>query len=82
MRVRAFALGVWDFVVGDDWRTAVGVGLSLALTALVAQAGIAAWWVLPASALLVLWLSIRRAARDAALSAERHGQELLGQPEE
>ena len=68
-RVRGFALGVWDFVVGDDWRTAVCVGLSLALTALVAQAGIAAWWVLPAAALLVLWLSIRRAARDASASA-------------
>ena len=35
-RVRAFLLGVWEFVVGDDWRTALGVVLALGLTALLA----------------------------------------------
>lgn len=61
----AFLAGVWDFVVGDDWRTAIGVALALALTALVAAAGISAWWVMPLAVLGLLALSIRRASRRA-----------------
>jgi hypothetical protein len=64
-RARAFLLGVWEFIVGDDWRTAVGVVVALALTALVADAGIAAWWVMPVAVVGLLALSIRRAARGA-----------------
>ncbi len=62
-RVSALLAGVWDFVVGDDWRTAIGVALALALTALVAAAGISAWWVMPLAVLGLLTLSIRRASR-------------------
>jgi hypothetical protein len=65
-RARTFLLGVWEFVVGDDWRTAIGVALAIALTALVAAAGIAAWWVMPAAVLVLLALSIRRAAREVS----------------
>ncbi len=59
----AFLRGVWDFIVGDDWRTAVGVVVALGVTALIAQAGNSAWWVMPAAVLGLLALSIRRAAR-------------------
>jgi hypothetical protein len=62
-RVQALLAGVWEFVVGDDWRTAVGVVLALALTALIADASIAAWWVMPPAVIGLLALSIWRAAR-------------------
>ncbi|HWF32506.1 MAG TPA: hypothetical protein VG188_08120 [Solirubrobacteraceae bacterium] len=52
-----------EFVVGDDWRTAVGVIATLALTAIVAQSGLAAWWVVPVGVVALLALSIRRAMR-------------------
>ena len=65
-RVRAFLAAVWEFIVGDDWRTAIGVALAIALTALVASAGISAWWVMPLAVLGLLALSIRRAARGAS----------------
>jgi hypothetical protein len=52
--------GVWDFVVGDDWRTAAGVVVALAATALLASAGVAAWWVMPLAVLGLLGLSLRR----------------------
>jgi hypothetical protein len=65
-RVRAFLLGVWEFVVGDDWRTALGVVLALGLTALLAETAVAAWWVMPLAVLGLLALSIRRAARGAS----------------
>ncbi len=54
---------VWDFVVGDDWRIAVGVILALGVTALVAGAGVAAWWILPLATLLMLAVSVWRASR-------------------
>jgi hypothetical protein len=52
--------GVWEFVVGDDWRTAAGVVMALAATALLASAGVAAWWVMPLAVLGLLGLSLRR----------------------
>jgi hypothetical protein len=60
-RLRKIARPAWEFVVGDDWRTALGVSIAIALTALIAQTGVAAWWVMPVSVLLVLAISIRRA---------------------
>ena len=61
--LRSGLLAVWEFVVGDDWRTAVGVVFALALTAEIAHSGIAAWWVLPVAVVVLLVLSIRRAMR-------------------
>ncbi len=57
--------GVWDFVVGDDWRVAAAVVIGLAVTALVAGAAVVAWWILPVVAVLVLGLSVWRASRPS-----------------
>jgi hypothetical protein len=65
-RVERFLGAMWEFVVGDDWRTALGVVLALALTALLADAAIAAWWVMPPAVVGLLALSIRRAARESS----------------
>jgi hydrogenase/urease accessory protein HupE len=67
-RVQAFFSGVSDFVVGDDWRTALGVVLALGLTALVAETSVAAWWIMPLAVLVLLVFSIRRAAKGATRS--------------
>lgn len=64
-RVWSIAVAVWEFIVGDDWRTAVGIVLALALTALVSSAGISAWWITPLAVLGLLALSLRREARGA-----------------
>ncbi len=61
-RVRAALLGVWDFVVGDDWLTAAGVVLALGLTALISERE-SAWFVMPIAVGLLLALSIWREAR-------------------
>jgi len=75
-RVSALLAGVWEFVVGDDWRTALGVVLALALTALLADASISAWWVMPLAVLGLLVLSIRRTAhvQDRAPNQRRYRQ--------
>ncbi len=62
-RLRRIGLAIWDFVVGDDWRTAVGVVVALGVTALVAGAGASAWWVMPPAVIGLLAMSLRRAAR-------------------
>jgi hypothetical protein len=56
-------LGVWDFIVGDDWVTAAGVVVALGATAAIAGAGVSAWWVMPVAIVAILCLSLRRAAR-------------------
>jgi hypothetical protein len=56
-----FARGVWEFVVGDDWTVAAGVAVAIGATALLAGAGVAAWWVMPIGVAAVLTASLRRA---------------------
>jgi len=60
-RLAAFGRFWWDFVAGDDWRVAAGVGLAIAATAVLAGVGVAAWWLLPLAVLLLLSVSLRRA---------------------
>ena len=62
-RIRAFAAFWYDFVVGDDWLIAVGVVTTLALTYLLSRAAVPAWWLMPLSVVVLLPLSLWRAAR-------------------
>ena len=56
--VIAFARFWYDFIVGDDWRIAVGIVGALGLTAGLAYAGIAAWWIMPLAVAALLSLSL------------------------
>jgi hypothetical protein len=63
-RLRAFGAFWYDFVVGDDWVVAVGVVAGLAATYLLShQAGVRAWWLLPALIVILLPASLWRATR-------------------
>jgi len=64
-RLAAFGRFWWEFVIGDDWLVAVLVAVAIGATAILAAAGVTAWWLLPVAVLLVLWLSLRRAIRSA-----------------
>lgn len=60
--LRRFGAFWYDFVVGDDWRVAVGVVVALALTYVLSTAtSIPSWWVLPVAVVILLTLSLRRA---------------------
>ena len=61
--LRTFALSVWEFVVGDDWRTALAVVVALAATDLISNAGVPSWWVLPTAVTVVLGYSLSREAK-------------------
>ena len=55
-----FFLFLWDFVVGDDWRAAVGLALAIGAAAAIVAAGVNDWWLIPIGVAVVLFLSLRR----------------------
>jgi hypothetical protein len=64
-RLRAFGAFWYDFVIGDDWRIAIGVVLAIAVTyVLSAATSIAVWWVLPVAVVLLLPYSLLRVIRS------------------
>ncbi|MHB8465044.1 MAG: hypothetical protein ACYDH6_18000 [Acidimicrobiales bacterium] len=53
----------YDFIVGDDWRIAVGVVFTLAATDVLSHAGVPMWWFVPLAVVALTALSLRRVAR-------------------
>jgi hypothetical protein len=58
--LRAFGQFWYDFVVGDDWRLAVGALVALALAGVVAHAEHSAWWIVPFVITMLLSVSVLR----------------------
>jgi hypothetical protein len=63
--LRSFALFWWDFIVGDDWRVAVGLAVALAATWALAHNDISAWWLLPVAVAVLLVGSVRRESQSS-----------------
>jgi hypothetical protein len=68
-RLLAFFLFWYDFVVGDDWRIAVGVVAALALTYGLGAVGVPSWWLLPVAVGILLPLSLWRVMRGSRTAA-------------
>jgi hypothetical protein len=64
--VKAFLRFWYDFIIGDDWVIAAGVVAALALTALIADRGLTAWWVMPVAVIALLAVSLRRELRQSS----------------
>ena len=65
----------YDFIVGDDWKIAVGVIVGLGLTWALVQGDINAWWLMPLAVAIVLGISLWREAAthaEAGNHAKRH----------
>jgi hypothetical protein len=50
----------WDFVVGDDWRAALGIAIAIGIGAALVAGGRDAWWLIPAAVVAVLYISLAR----------------------
>jgi hypothetical protein len=62
-RLRAFGAFWYDFVIGDDWRVAVGVVIAFAVTYGVSRTSVPAWWVAPIAVAVILPFSLWRMVR-------------------
>jgi len=62
-RLRAFAAFWYDFIIGDDWRVAVGVVIAFTATYAVSRTSIPSWWLIPAAVAVLLPMSLWRATR-------------------
>jgi hypothetical protein len=61
--LRTFGRFWYDFVIGDDWRLALGVTVSIAVVFAVTHAGMNAWWLLPVAVAALLAVSLDNATR-------------------
>jgi hypothetical protein len=61
MSARSVFAGIWDFVVGDDWRLALAAVVAIGSTAIVCALGLSAWWLAPLVALAALTWSLHQA---------------------
>jgi hypothetical protein len=73
-RLRAFGAFWYDFVIGDDWLVAAAVVIGLAGTYGLSRAGISAWWLVPAVLVVLLPVSLNRAASGSLLPRRRPGR--------
>jgi hypothetical protein len=63
-RLRAFGAFLYDFVIGDDWRVAVGVVIALGLTFWLSHVtSVATWWLVPVALVVLLPLTLWRVVR-------------------
>jgi multisubunit Na+/H+ antiporter MnhE subunit len=64
-KLRAFGAFWYDFVIGDDWRVAVGVTLAFAITYVASRSTSAPlWWIAPLAVVILLPVSIYRVTRS------------------
>jgi hypothetical protein len=63
-RVKSLARFLWDFVIGDDWRIAAAVAVTLVLMLVLSNNGAAVWWLLPIVVLAMLSVSVWGVARS------------------
>jgi hypothetical protein len=61
--LRRFGRFWWEFLVGDNLPLALGAGAAIAVTALLVDEGVNAWWLLPVAILALLSASVMTAAR-------------------
>jgi len=55
----------YDFIVGDDWRVAVGVLVAIVATVFVVDRGVNWWWLLPGAVGGLLAMTVLREAEQA-----------------
>jgi membrane protein implicated in regulation of membrane protease activity len=64
--LRRFGRFWWEFLVGDNLLLALGAGAAVAVTALLVDEGVNAWWLLPVAIVALLSASVITAARTAS----------------
>ena len=61
--LRTFGKFWYDFIIGDDWRLAIGVTAAIAFVYVLARRGENWWWMLPLAVAALLAVSLNNATR-------------------
>ena len=61
--IRQFLKFWYDFIVGDDWRLAIGVVVIVGIVVVLAQNGFNWWWLLPVAVACLLTVSVLQELR-------------------
>jgi hypothetical protein len=61
--LRTFGKFWYDFIIGDDWRLALGVTASILLVIAITHDVVDAWWLLPLAVAALLGMSVNHATR-------------------
>lgn len=62
-KLKSFGMFWYDFVIGDDWRVALGVVIAFAATYAVSTTSVPAWWIAPLAVVILLPFSLWRMVR-------------------
>ena len=62
--LRTFGKFWYDFIVGDDWRVAVGAAIAIAFTFDAVRHGANWWWLLPVGVTALLTISVGRSTQS------------------
>lgn len=63
--LKGFGRFWYGFVIGDDWTVAATIAVALLATWLLHTAAVAAWWLPPVAAVIVVGASLQRSQRQA-----------------
>jgi hypothetical protein len=61
--LKTFGQFWYDFIVGDDWKLAIGAVLAITLTYVAAHHDVNVWWLLPLAVPALLGVSLLHATR-------------------
>lgn len=70
-RLKTLLAILYRFIVGDDATIALAVVAALALTAALTALGLSAWWLLPATVIGTLAMSLKRDTGNAQVAHPR-----------
>ncbi len=62
-RIATFGRFWYDFIIGDDWRLALGVVFIISVVTVAAHHGVDLWWLLPVAVAALLTVSVTHAPR-------------------
>ena len=62
-RLTQFGKFWYDFIIGDDWRIAVGVAVTIACVYVAAHHDLNWWWLLPVAVAVLLGVSVMHEMR-------------------
>ncbi len=63
-RLAVFGQFWYDFIIGDDWRLALGAVVTIAVVTFAAHHGANWWWLLPLAVAALLTVSVTHATRS------------------